>query len=157
MIYRSHFAYSTPEGCLDEPYEYYYDPSNVAVSSAGPGVSVPSVVLGPLDKDAPFHMRGVRIQQNVSPDQIGVQFRVNGENLSDDTINLGLYAVGAGFSGQFKGGMAMPWDEEAVLPPGAVIETTWSNEKAGTTFTILPTPGVTLLGVKRYWEGRQVA
>lgn len=155
MIYRPHFAYDTPENCTDEAYEYYYDLTSVVSVTIPIGGTVPSVLLGPIDKDAPFHWRGFRIQSNSDPEAIdnldrGVQFRVNGELLSDAPINLALYAQGAGFAGQFQGGQSVVWDEEIVLPPGAVIESTWSAEIAGMTVDVLPYAGVTLWGIKRY-------
>lgn len=155
MIYRPHFPYETPEGCTDEPYEYYWDSTNIHVQSVTLGSPVPAILLGPLDKDAPFHWRGFRIFKPIDRTTLAnlayaVQFRVNGELISDDTINLALYGVGAGFSGQFQGGQSVPFDEEIICPPGAVIESTWSNELAATPLTMPPLPGVTMWGVKRY-------
>ena len=165
MIYRPHFAYETPEGCRDEPYEYYYDRTSLPVTTVPAGSLLPAMILGPFDKDAPFHWRGVRIRQTPDLTQnprdllYAIQWRANGELLSDAPINLALYAIGAGFvTGMIQGGMAVPLDEEIVLPPGSVVEATWQNESGTQDLGIPPVaPGITLLGVKRYWEGRQVA
>lgn len=112
-MYRPHFPYATPEGCRDEPFEYYFD------VTLQPG-STPSVILGPLDKDAPFLLRGVRISHNGTGGQyVAFQLRTaDGELLSDDVIDVNLHAKGAGFSGQFQGGMAVSYDEEILLPAG---------------------------------------
>jgi hypothetical protein len=119
MIYRSHFPYQTPAGCQDEPFEYYFD------LTVQPG-DTPALLLGPLDKDAEFRWRGVRINcYDADPTQeVAVQFRDPfGEQLSDDLINIKIYATGP-FDG--GGGMAVPFDTEVVCPPGSVIESNWS-------------------------------
>ncbi len=119
MLYRPHFPYATPEGCRDEPFEYFFQ---VTI----PVGTTPAVILGPLEKDAPFFLRGVRITHNGDPGQeVAIQFRMpDGTLLSDDEINTGLYTQGAGIpAGQ--GGMAVAYDVEIALPAGATIESDW--------------------------------
>lgn len=122
MIYRPHFPCLTPEGCQDEPFEYYFD------ITVQPG-DTPSVLLGPLDKDAEFRWRGIRINSDATGGrEVAVQFRsADGEYLSDDLINIEIYAKGPLNDGaQDLGGQAVPFDVEIVCPPGAVLTSNWS-------------------------------
>ncbi len=150
MIYRPHFPYITPEGCRDEPFEYYFDSSNMVVTSV-PGLqNLFSVLFGPLEKDAEFRWRGVRVA--LTPQTawgLAVQWKDhNGNAMSDAPINIQLYAIGSGVGG----GMAIPFDEEIPCPPGFVMESNWERT-LNTAGNVPPLPGVTLLGVKRYYDG----
>lgn len=156
MIYRPHFPYFTPEGCRDEQFEYYFDSSNMVVTSV-PGLqNLFSVLFGPLEKDAEFRWRGVRVGLQKVAYGLAVQWKdANGNTMSDDPINIQLYAIGSGggtAASVFGGGMAVPFDSEIVCPPGCVLESNWSRElnSAG---NVPPLPGVMLLGVKRYYDG----
>ena len=118
MIYRPHFAYGTPEGCQDESYEYYFD------ITVQPG-ETPAVVIGPLDKDAEYRWRGIRLNSDAAVGQeVAVQFRAPfGDLLSDDLVNIQIYGEGP-FNG--GGGQAVAFDEEIICPPGCTIESNWS-------------------------------
>ncbi len=150
-MYRPHFCYHTPENCIDQPYEYYFDPSDVPAEEIASNGDIFGMILGPLDKDAPFHWRGWRIFYNGADPALEILFRdPDGQALSDDTINLLLYAVGSGFSTNLaRGGMQVAMDEEIICPPGAVIEVNW-RRAINTSGTVPPFPGITLSGVKRY-------
>lgn len=162
MIYRPQFVYpAPPAGCHDEPYEYFYDSSTMQAVVV-PALSNYFSLLFALDKDAEFRWRGTKVGlQDVSV-PLEVQWKnAAGDVLSDvvsnvitdsATINTALYCQGSGFSPSF-GGIAVPWDEEIVCPPGGVIESNWFNANAGATVT-LPS-SVTLLGVKRYYGGKK--
>lgn len=149
-MYRPHFAYATPANCEDQECEYYYDSSDVGAMSVSSLGSVFGMILGPFDKDAPFHWRGWRVSYNGTDNGLGIQFRdPDGQLLSDATINLKLYALGSGFSGFFRGGMAVPLDDEIICPTGSVIEVNWSRE-LNSASSVPPFPGISLLGIKRY-------
>jgi hypothetical protein len=152
VIYRPHFAYPTPLGCRDEQFEYYYDTSNMVVTSVPALGPLFSVIFGPLDKDAEFRWRGVRIGLNRTAYGLAVMWRdAMGNQLSDAPVNIELYAIGAGFANNFGGGVSVPWEEEIICPPGSHIESTWTRE-LNTAGNVPPLPGVTLLGVKRYYD-----
>lgn len=153
-MYRPHFAYPTPPGCEDQPFEYDFDPSNIAEQAIGSNGSIFGMLFGPLDKDAPFHWRSTRIYYNGADPALGILFKdADGQAMSDAPINLLLYAIGAGFTRRFAGGVSVPLDEEVVCPAGSVIEVNWSRE-INTASTVPPYPGVTLIGVKRYSGAR---
>ncbi len=161
-MHRPHFAYpAPPPGCHDEPYEYFYDSSVMQVQSV-PALGYLYSLLFALDKDAEFRWRGFKVGiQDVSV-PLEVQWKnAAGDVLSDvisntagdqATVNTVLYAVGSGYTPDF-GGVAVPWDEEIVCPPGAVLESNWFNANAAAAIN-LPS-SVTLLGVKRYYGGRK--
>lgn len=161
-MYRPQFPYPPPPGgCHDEPYEYFYDSSTMQVVPIA-ALAYAFSILFALDKDAEFRWRGFKIGiENVSI-PLEVQWKdANGNVLSDvvsntvgdlATINTALYAVGSGFTPNF-GGIAVPWDEEIVCPPGAVIESNWFNANAAASVSV-PT-SVSLLGVKRYYGSRK--
>lgn len=159
-MYRPQFAYPTPPGARDVPYEYFFD------SSTQPAVSIPVLssyfaILFQLDKDAEFRWRGTKVGLQAVSNPLQVMWKdPNGRLLSDVVTNTSgdlpfldttLYAQGSGFGIGF-GGLAVPWDEEIVCPPGAVIESNWFNPSGSTAVTVPSI--VTLLGVKRYYEGK---
>lgn len=158
VIYHPHFAYPTPPGCYDEPYEYFFDASTMqAVSMLA--LSNYFGLLFQLDRDAEFRWRGTKIGIQDASVPLEVQWKDAFGNVLSDvvsntvgdraTINTQLYAVGSGFGGNF-GGIAVPWDEEIVCPPGSVIESNWFRPYNSA--VTIPSM-VSLLGVKRYYFG----
>ena len=155
-MYRPHFAYATPPGCRDVPYEYVFDGSVQPLIPVA-ALSTSFGILFQLDKDAEFHWRGVKVGlQGVSVPLEVAWKDPKGRLLSDVVSNMNgakptvgtvLYAQGSGFAPSF-GGMAVPWDEEIICPPGAVIESIWSAPSLAA--ENVPTL-VSLLGVKRYY------
>lgn len=148
MIYRPHFPYFTPDDVVDEPYEYFFDPTNTT------GVTLPALqtvfsFLFQLDKDAEFRWRGYKVGLPDTDEAIELLWKDGfGNVLSDDTINLNLYTKGAGYATGFSAGQPVAWDEELICPPGGVIESNWYRPFA--TDTTIPI-SVTLMGVKRYY------
>lgn len=159
-MYRPHFAYSTPSGCRDEPFEYFFDSSTMQ-SVTDPALANYFGLLFQLDRDAEFRWRGTKIGIQDAAIPLEVRWKdAFGNYLSDvvsnlqgqlGTVNTALYSVGSGFGANF-GGIAVPWDEEIVCPPGAVIESDWFRPYNSD--LVIPTM-VTLLGVKRFYGGRQ--
>jgi len=158
-MYRPHFAYPTPPGCRDVSYEYFFD-SSVQASVVVPALGLYFAILFQLDKDAEFRWRGTKVGLQGVTVPLQVMWKdPKGRLLSDIVTNTvadkpfidtRLYAQGSGFSTDF-GGISVPWDEEIVCPPGAVIESNWFNPTGAATVTIPSL--VTLLGVKRFYEG----
>ena len=164
-MYRPQFAYSTPPGCRDEDFVYTFDGSNVPMLYQDiSGKTIDNVPL-PLDRDAPFYWRGVKlatISSAAGPNgtvggitgysfpNVSVKFRdAYNNDLSDGLVPATQYAFSMNplqFNNSMLTGPPFPLDPEIYCPAGGVL---WFFLKAPTLAgaTLL---SVTLFGVKRF-------
>ncbi len=155
---RPQFAYSTPPGCRDEDFVYFFDGSNTpALNQDVSGQTILNVPLV-LEQDAPFYWRGIKlglrepsVPSYVLPN-LSVQFRDCYENnLSDDLVPATQYGFPQNplaFNSQVLTGPPFVLEPEIYCPPG------------GSMLFFLQAPTlvapsflqISLLGVKRFKE-----
>ena len=166
--HRPQFAYSTPPGCRDEEFTYTFDGSNTPMLYADISGRAISNIPFPLDRDAPFYWRGIKVallSSAAGPNgtvggitgyafpEVYVKFRDCYENdLSDGLVAATQYAFPQNpvqpNNNSLLTGPPTPLDPEIYCPAGGVI------------FFFLRAPvlagpsllSVTLYGMKRYKE-----
>jgi hypothetical protein len=162
VIYRPQFAYTTPNGCRDLDFTYFFDGSNTPLLNQDiSGLTVPYIPLI-LDQDCPFYWRGWKVNANRFANNgdpstyqipnIGVRWEDPYNNfLSDDYVPAAMYAFPSNpwsiNSAQLTG--APVPISEIYCPPGSVVTL---YLKAGTLGETPQYPSVCLYGVKRYKE-----
>lgn len=153
MIYRPHFVFAVPRGCSIDGYEHYFDTTNVPAQTVTLAQGIVFGILFQLDKDAQFLWRGFKVATPAVDPGLEVQWKDGeGNLLSDDTVNVLLYASNQGYGRPFTGGMSVVFREQVVCPPGSVIESNWARSNSGSAANI--PPAVTLLGAKRRYNER---
>lgn len=161
-MYRGQFAYSTPEGCRDEDFVYYFDGSNTPLLNQdfAVGLTVLNIPL-PLQQDAPFYWRGFKVENRgagggPATPNLFCRFRDPYLNfLSEGMIcamNLGFAQNPFVFNGADYTGTPVPLEPEIYCPAGGLIQL---DIIAPVTAGVTAFPLVTLYGVKRFKECAQ--
>jgi len=158
-MYRPQFAYSTPPGCRDEEFVYYFDGSNTPMlaTDVSPGLVIEHIPLV-LQQDAPFYWRGVKVDLRTGggggPTQPNISIRFR-DCYQNDLMDNYIPATQWGFpqnpvtfnSGDYTGAPT-PLESEIYCPRGGYIEF-FINAP------VLAHPSyvfVSLFGVKRFKE-----
>jgi len=155
-MYRPQFAYSTPAGCRDEDFVYYFDGSNTPLLNQNlQGLTVSNIPLV-MQQDAPFYWRGVKLGvqggggAGAFPD-LTVQFQDPYQNnLSDDLVSALQYGFPQNPDSTANGrllGPPVPLEPEIYCPPGSYILLFLKASNAS-----LQMLRVSLYGVKRFKE-----
>lgn len=152
-MYRPQFAYSTPPGCRDEDFVYYFDGSNIPLLNQSiSGLTIPNIPL-PLDQDAPFYWRGIKVDirttGTVAPN-VQVKFQDCYQNdLSDGLVPATQYGFAQNpitFQGANYTGPPVPFEPEIYCPRGGyILLFLRAPALANPTFLF-----ATLFGVKRF-------
>ena len=158
MIYRPQFAYSTPAGCRDEDFIYFFDGSNTPVLNQDIGGKVIGNIPLVLQQDAPFYWRGIKVGMR-DPDtplyeipNIAIQFQdCYQNNLSDDlvpAVHFGFPQNPLAFNSEMLTGPPFVLEPEIYCPPGGYLLLFLDAASADTTILFQ----VSLYGVKRFKE-----
>lgn len=119
-MYRPQFAYETPQGFEDEPFEYWFDKNTVAAlgSKLTSGQQLTDIPLQ-LDPDADFYWRAIKI--TASSNDFYIRFRDPYGNYLSDYIP-GYNYVGSPTVAQAPfGSTPVVLDSEIECPAGTII------------------------------------
>lgn len=160
-MYRPQFAYSTPPGCRDEEFTYFFDGSNTPLLNQDfTGITVENIPLV-LEQDAPFYWRGWKFAVRAgaagcppvfsgaydTPD-MDIRLRDVYENDLQDTwvpaTQYGFAMNPISFNGQLLTGPPFALGAEIYCPPGGVILLFLRGQSNGFY------PEIALYGVKRF-------
>ena len=154
MIYRPQFAFPpAPRGYRDEQFHYGFDGTNVAAlgRTVAAGGQLNNILL-PLEPDAGFLCRGIKIQTATARTNLGVQLKSpHGDYLEITYLPAADLYTPSGAA--ILGSLFVPLEPEVECPPGGVWNLSLYNPTAGG----LACPSVTLYGVKRRWCGAEAA
>lgn len=120
MSYRQQFPYPTPPKFQDKDFVHYFDQTTIPQLNNALSLAVGGTIIGinlPLQSDAPFFMRGIKIN---GPSNFAVRFRdAHGNYLSDDWVPLPIdYAPN---EQAVWGSNVVEWEPEVICQAGSVI------------------------------------
>ena len=154
MSYRPQYAYPrTPRGFEDETFHYSFDSTNttllgVAIAAGGQANNI----MLPLDPDAPFIVRGLKILLGTAGSNLDVQLKTPwGDYISTVPIPLRRWADGGGRA--IAGKLVVPFEPEVECPAGG----SWSLYLYNPTSGNVNPPAITLYGIKRRCGARRAA
>lgn len=122
MPYRPQFAYPpTPDGWIDEEFEYYFDPVNTPGLNVSVTGQIALKIPLQLQKDAEFIWRGVQISGNTGPLQVRLY------DAFDHELAATLVEVDREYSATLNGGppigrLPIPMEPEIRCPPGGFLQ-----------------------------------
>lgn len=151
-LYRPQFAYPTPDGFTDVDFDHYFDQHSVPPLALGPGApdQIYNISL-PLDPDAPFHWRGIKIPNlngATGPLNIGLRFRSpDGRYLSDDFVPIWLWGLTPCNGDALTGGQCCILESELICPAASVIFVDQSSLVPGAGYQV---GTIILTGIKRF-------
>lgn len=119
-MYRPEFAYETPAGFEDEPFEHFFDKNN-APALAGPFTSGQQVLDIPLrlDTDADFFWRAIKI--TAASQKFFIRFRDPFGNLLSDYIPAANYIPSPTRFEAPLGSAPVPLEPEIPCPAGSIV------------------------------------
>lgn len=154
-MYRPPFAHQTPAGYEDRDFVYYFDATNTqALNNAAFAAGAILMDVGlPLQSDAPFAWRGVKVQGLGGADPaVAIQFKdCFGNYQSSDFVPIDLYRKPAGIS--VWGFVPVPQEPDIFMPAGAVIKVNLKNQTSAS--QDLTKVRITILGTKRFVEQKR--
>lgn len=162
-MYRPQFAFSTPEGCRDEEFTYFFDANNTPMLGTdlytSAGLKLDNIPLV-FEQDAPFYWRGIKVGMTraaaeqpttyVFPD-LWMMFQDCYLNpLSDGLVPATQYGFPMNplqFQNSLLTGPPVPLDPEIYCPKGGYLLLFLRTPPSLTGTALL---NVTLYGVKRF-------
>ena len=122
MSYRPQFLYTpTPEGFVDEEFEYYFDSTNTqGLSAPLPGQLTGKLTLQ-FQQDAEFVWRGTQISGDTGP--LCIRFYdPQGYELAAVTVENGLAYTGYLQGANPIGRLPVPFEPEIIVPKGGYLQ-----------------------------------
>lgn len=121
MEYRPQFLTApTPEGYVDEEFEYYFDSTNVpGLAALSPGESINKIVLQ-LQSDSEFIWRAIQISGNTGPLQIRFYDPFSNE-LAACVLECDNYLSGTLQGGQPIGRLPVVFEPEIRCPASGFL------------------------------------
>lgn len=120
MSYRAQFPFLTPPGYRDEPYEYFFDPTNLPALATQLAVGEILIVNLPIDVGPDFYWRGTQIIPD--PTQtVGVQFVDSVGNFLSSSFEPAIFYECFTVN-QTLGANVEASEPEIVCPGGTVVQ-----------------------------------
>lgn len=146
MSYRPQYVYPpTPVGFEDEEFHYSFDSTTTPLlATAITTLAQVNDIILPLQADAPFIARGLRITLGTADSTLDFKLKTPaGDYMETTFVPIARYAAGGGLA--IAGRLVVPFDTEIECPAGS----NWTLYLYNPTGGNVNPPAVTLFGVKR--------